>query len=835
MAVEREIILNVQTGQAAKSINDLKNNIKKLSTELSNLDEGNDRFDQALKELVESQQALNEVNKEVEDSIKGTTEAQNQNATTVKELQAEISRYRDKLVDLDSSSKEYADAVSEITTREEKLSEVKNAGRKVVEKQITETARLQSEIKDYKDQLLTLDSSSKEYINTLQQISARQTQLNKVNQDARNISLTLEQQLNNVVKVGGTLAAGFSSVSAITQLFGSNTEELSKVMVKLQAGIALVQGVKGLTGLQATIPALITGIKSVTVSVRGLSGAIAATGIGAFAIALGLVVSAIYSFTSETDVATTAIDNANKAIQRENDLLEDSEKSWNRYIQRRKAAGATELEIIEETKKRTERQLKELPGRTVKVFDELEVEYNKALEKINNTFYFWGTKRLMDRKELAKKFKEARKEANDKAVEDYKKFNDKIKDLDEQEKLDKIKRQTKSREDAEKEAARRRESELKEIDQINIDVRNANLSSYDLQLTDLREAYERQLTLLQSYGKDTTDLTIKYYAEVKKVVREEEERISGERVQAFSKEVQQLKDSNDLKLQQNELYLEELDAQKAAWELKLIEEGGSDEEIEARIAETEQRITEARDAQSLANIEFLEEYSQLLQTLLEDNTLVAEDRVDLEKDLQNTLNQIELAGVKRRKSILDDEIKNQKAQAAAADDILKKKQTQEKAYYDSSAQLLDAASQLLGQQTAAGKALAIASATISTYAGAAQVLSDPTTPNPYIKWANFATTIATGLGAVKNITSVDVPAASSSTSVSTPSVSEYVQAPTPNMDTITPEINPEYTDLDSTEQRQLNTRVYVLESDIRDTTNMVNVTIDEKNFSRNGQ
>lgn len=70
---------------------------------------------------------------------------------------------------------------------------------------------------------------------------------------------------------------------------------------------------------------------------------------------------------------------------------------------------------------------------------------------------------------------------------------------------------------------------------------------------------------------------------------------------------------------------------------------------------------------------------------------------------------------------------------------------------------------IVGEQTAAGKALGIASALINTYVGASEVIrAKSTIPEPFgtiSKIANVAAIVATGLKAVKSITSVQVPGA----------------------------------------------------------------------------
>jgi len=72
-----------------------------------------------------------------------------------------------------------------------------------------------------------------------------------------------------------------------------------------------------------------------------------------------------------------------------------------------------------------------------------------------------------------------------------------------------------------------------------------------------------------------------------------------------------------------------------------------------------------------------------------------------------------------------------------------------------------ALSEIIGQQTAAGKALAVAQATINTYQGATEVLrAKSTLPEPIAtisKIINVAAVIASGISAVKKIVSVQVP------------------------------------------------------------------------------
>ena len=87
---------------------------------------------------------------------------------------------------------------------------------------------------------------------------------------------------------------------------------------------------------------------------------------------------------------------------------------------------------------------------------------------------------------------------------------------------------------------------------------------------------------------------------------------------------------------------------------------------------------------------------------------------------------------------------------------------------------------IVGEQTAAGKALGVASALINTYVGASEVIrAKSVLPEPFgtiQKIASVAAIIATGLKTVRTITAVQVPGASGSGGVSIPSASS-ISAP----------------------------------------------------------
>ncbi len=112
-------------------------------------------------------------------------------------------------------------------------------------------------------------------------------------------------------------------------------------------------------------------------------------------------------------------------------------------------------------------------------------------------------------------------------------------------------------------------------------------------------------------------------------------------------------------------------------------------------------------------------------------------------------------------------------QAKARKDISKKEADTKKATLDKTAGVLDNFAKLAGEQTAAGKTLAVASSTINTFRGVSDALA-ATTVTPFetaLKFANAAAIGVAGIANVKDILKVKVPGGGGGGSVPSSSVS----------------------------------------------------------------
>ena len=264
--------------------------------------------------------------------------------------------------------------------------------------------------------------------------------------------------------------------------------------------------------------------------------------------------------------------------------------------------------------------------------------------------------------------------------------------------------------------------------------------------------------------------------------------------------------SGDLALAQ-EQFRQELAAFEAMVDKKQIAEELAMERRKLMLEQYGQEITEIQ-ARYLK-----QENDQLLKAL--DKEMAAEFEADKDR--------------------LSQELKNSKERQKIADAEYKHKQmiTQQ------TGALLQAGAQLAGESTAAGKAMAVAAATISTYQAAqaayqAAFMPVPTFASPVLGAINMAAAIATGLANIKSILSVDSSggtgygsSSSAGAAVSTPAV---VTPPAVVQEVATVRSLTGASEEERLNQMASDQRVYLVYSDVEQAGRRVQVQQSETSF-----
>ena len=149
------------------------------------------------------------------------------------------------------------------------------------------------------------------------------------------------------------VTGGFAALQGAQALFGAESEDLQKVLVKVQAAMALSQGINSVMEAKDAFKVLGAVIKTNVVGAfSSMKAALISTGIGALVIGLGLLIDKLMSMSSAAEDAAEAQKKLNEETKKFADEgLKSELKTLDRLqkveVSRLKAKGVSEQEIFD--------------------------------------------------------------------------------------------------------------------------------------------------------------------------------------------------------------------------------------------------------------------------------------------------------------------------------------------------------------------------------------------------------------------------------------------------------------------------------------------------------
>jgi hypothetical protein len=545
-------------------------------------------------------------------------------------------------------------------------------------------------LKELKKQLKETAAGSAEFKILQQQINDTEDAIKAARTGASNFTEVLGQlpgpigEIGN--KVSGTVntlkqfgALKFSDLKASFVELGKDLTDAAKGLGKLTGITKLYTTLNG--ALAASFVKVGVGEAAAAAGARAFSAALIATGIGALIVLLGTAASALYEMATGEKEAAAAADILNKALERQNELLELNAADTNRRnkveLARLKSQGA-DAKTIRETQFR---QAKETYEQAYKDEQEAVKIYNDNLGKAD----IEGLKKLEDN--LTKR-QQATKNAYATAQEVG--LNNKADELKEEENKNKeLSGKSKALSDkkiAEKqreidELKRIREQELGEIRKGEEEAFKATLGERERTEYEVNQKYAALIATATKYKQDTTILETGLQAELKTMRDKFAVEDADKKKELDEKETERLKkvgeDERGIVLLGLQTKLEALDAEN-----KRI-----DGDFEADL----QRLTLQKD--------ILKEQET---TELQNTELTEFQKTEIRKKYADA-----------RKGIVDQEIATEKAAAQAKQEI-------NMAYLQLFEQFGNTLTQLAGKN----KALAIAGIIISQAASIGQIVAN---------------------------------------------------------------------------------------------------------------
>lgn len=422
--------------------------------------------------------------------------------------------------------------------------------------------QLREEVAGLTAELEDLEIGSTDYTKKLEELVNVQNKLGVATESMQGKTVNAVKAFDSINQVAGGLAGGVSAVSAAFTLFGKDTENLQKTMVKLQAAIAIVQGIGGLKGLGEGILNGVKSFKALSVAITGTSAAmngfkaaLVSTGIGALLVAVGLLIDKLTSLKDEAKLTSDEIENIrqrNENLRTQvkesfwkeeydnliklnpelKDEIENVIKATDAYKELSKVGAAVTLQTFEEREaKAFLKDIIELDKafrNALTAYDKdllsIGTRFGKTEEEISELFKNTLSRQQFLKKVTGKDVKEARLELQrvSESLADNTKYLDETKNplRDYQNLVKTGKKILEDRKKAEEEAARARKLALDKL-QDEIKTKKAAIDKYwsDNEKTLLSETDRENLILRENYQLQLNDL--KWLLDKKELTQEE--------------------------------------------------------------------------------------------------------------------------------------------------------------------------------------------------------------------------------------------------------------------------------------------------------------------------
>lgn len=320
MAEEITKIIKIEASGSEQTVKGLKKEIDSLRDALLNTEKGTDEYKKVLEQLIGDQKKLADTMAAGKNEVSAATGSYNalkNEMSALKKVWAEVTD--------EASRSEIGKRIDEINTELKEMDSSIGNFQRNVGNYASGFKNARQELAALKTQMDNLEVGTEEYNAAFLRAAEITHTMSERQEMLKYSAADLGTQLSNVASIGSSLVAGFNSVNAIIALTGEKSEDLQKVMVKLQAGIALVQGLQGLEGMTKRMTGLVEGLTTMifktnettaavntetvavqanataqeantvatnaaTVATNGFKKALVATGIGAIVVLIGSLI-----------------------------------------------------------------------------------------------------------------------------------------------------------------------------------------------------------------------------------------------------------------------------------------------------------------------------------------------------------------------------------------------------------------------------------------------------------------------------------------------------------------------------------------------------------------
>jgi hypothetical protein len=236
----------------------------------------------------------------------------------------------------------FVQTVTQSAKAEEQLNKELNANTTAQQQNQKATLSARGELRQMREELIALARQGK--ANTAEYIKLRDAageladaigdagdEIRQAGSDTRG--------LDKALRAATVLTGAFTAVQGAAALFGKDSENLQKSLLKVQAALSVLNGLQAIqaellrkdsiftTALTRAKAAYSAAVAAATGATRGFTAALVATGIGAAVVAVGLLIANWDKLTAAFKSSKSALDEYNEAAEREKTRREQANKN----------------------------------------------------------------------------------------------------------------------------------------------------------------------------------------------------------------------------------------------------------------------------------------------------------------------------------------------------------------------------------------------------------------------------------------------------------------------------------------------------------------------------
>jgi len=200
---------------------------------------------------------------------------------------------------------------TEIVGGEQSVNELENI-KQQAEGGVKSLTDLKKEFKALQDQLSGLTPGTQEYVDALKKLGAVKDDIGDLSSEIEGFA-GADKKIAAVTNVVGGLAGGFQAAQGAAALFGADNEALNETMVKLQATMAITQGIQGLAGMGDSLKVVGNLLKSTTIGTQIATAAQKVYNAVMAANPIGLIIAGLTALAGVIALVVNSMEDENEA------------------------------------------------------------------------------------------------------------------------------------------------------------------------------------------------------------------------------------------------------------------------------------------------------------------------------------------------------------------------------------------------------------------------------------------------------------------------------------------------------------------------------------------